>query len=232
MRVLTILGLLAIVLLGAAVIAYEFARPGIPLQRLLTDRQGKEHDVTIVGKENGVLVVEAKPASDSSEIPIHSLILADRLFAHWLADQPAPQITELPVDRTITNSEGKSLEVRIIGREKDFITVERISDNARFDIPVSRLLEPDRRFIDRIRKTKAPKEPEPPAPVEADYVATRRAMIEDLESKADLYRKEIKSRTLSKNIHEKRIRDLQEIRTEIRSLEVAIENYKFINKDP
>lgn len=230
MRLLTILVLLAIVLLGVAVIAFEFARPEIPVQRLLTDRQGKEHDVTIVGKENGALLVETRLASDSSEIPIHSLILNDRLFALWLADQPAPQITDLPVNRTITSSEGKALEVRIIGKEKDFITVERISDNARFEIPFSRLSEPDRRFIDRIHRSKAPKAPEPPAPPEADYIATRRALIEELESKADLYRKEIKSKTLSKNIHEKRLLDLQEIRAEIRSLEVAIENYKFSSK--
>jgi|APTNR8051073442_1049403.scaffolds.fasta_scaffold18828_3 hypothetical protein len=229
MKAITILGLLAVILIGFAAVILQFTRPELPTQRVLTDRNGKSHDVAIIGKEMGALVVQAKLTSSSYEIPIHSLELADRLYAHWLPQETPPQIRDLPVNRILTSTDGKTLEARVIGKTAKAVTVERLSDDSRFEIPLDRLSLADQRFLNRLRKIEAPEVPKLPPP-DPGYIANRKAKIEELKERARLYEREIKSRTLSTNLHDKRKEDLIAVREEIRSLEVAIEAYQFNNK--
>ncbi len=229
MKAIKIIGILAVILIGFTALALQFTRPELPTQRVLTDRHGKSHDVSIIGKEMGALVVQATLTSSSYEIPIHSLELADRLYAHWLPQETPPQIRDLPVNRILTSTDGKTLEARVIGKTATAVTVERLSDDSRFEIPLDRLSLPDQRFLNRLRKTDAP-EAAKVTPKDPGYIANRKAKIDELKERARLYEREIKSKTLSTNLHEKRKEDLSAIKEEIRSLEVAIESYEFNNK--
>lgn len=230
MKALKILGLLALILLGAAAITFQAAKPELPTQRILTDRDGNSHDVMIIGKEMGALVVQTKLTSSSFELPIHSLKMVDKLYAYWLPEQAPPQVRELPVNRILTSTDGKTLEVRILGKSADSVTVERLSDDARFEIPLDRLSQADTRFVNRLRKMDAPDAKNPQPAPDPGYIANRKAKIDELKERARLYEREIKSKTLSTNLHEKRKEDLVAVKEEIRSLEVAIETYQFNNK--
>lgn len=218
MRALKIFGYLAVAVVGVMVLVFSFVRPSFPVKRFLTDREGKTYDIVVVGKEAGRLVVEPEGIPNPLEIPIQSLKFKDWLFAHWLPDQKPPPIHELPIDRTIMSSDGRALKARIIGKKRDALVVERTSDNMRFEIALMDLSEPDKRFASRIRIEEA---------TEPDYVERRWALIGELKERAELYRKEIDSQTLTKNVHDKRVQDLAAVEKEIRELEVAIENYKF-----
>lgn len=66
---------------------------------------------------------------------------------------------------------------------------------------------------------------------ESNYVAIRRKEIAELEKKADLYRKELASNTLNSILRVKRAKDLDKVMYEIRSLKVAIDNYKYFTKE-
>jgi hypothetical protein len=222
MRALGNIGLIAVIVIGGAALVYQFARPAFPVTRILTDRDGTTYDVVIVGKEAGDLVVEPEGTPDPFEIPIQSLKFLDWVFAQWLPDEKPPPVRDLPVHRTITSSDGKSLKVRVVGKQANTLIVERVSDNVRFEIPLERLSEADKRFFNRLRNEVTSDK--------SDYVTKRTALILELRERAELYRKEIASQTLSRNLHEKRILDLASVEKEIRTLEMSIENFKFRNR--
>jgi rRNA maturation endonuclease Nob1 len=138
-------------------------------------------------------------------------------------------VRDLPVHRTITSSDGKSLKVRVVGKQANTLIVERVSDNVRFEIPLERLSEADKRFFNRLRNEVTSDESDY-VTKESDYVTKRTALILELRERAELYRKEIASQTLSRNLHEKRILDLESVEKEIRTLEMSIENFKFRNR--
>lgn len=62
-------------------------------------------------------------------------------------------MVKTPVDRTIIDSKGRSLEVRIIARSGTHARMVRLSDGLKFDLPFAELSEDDRRFIIRIPET-------------------------------------------------------------------------------
>ncbi len=64
-----------------------------------------------------------------------------------------------PIDRTLTDTQGRSITATIIGRDSDSITIVRHSDGKRFDLPLDRLSPPDREQIAKL--------PLAPAPVES-----------------------------------------------------------------
>jgi hypothetical protein len=104
---------------------------------------------------------------------------------------PDPGSQELPVNRTITDSKGRRLEVEIIGRSAESVTFIRESDRERFTVPVSNLSKEDQVFVAGLSMTS----PEPPSDQESSSddgplgfeIARRNAILEDL----DLISKEI-----------------------------------------
>lgn len=64
-----------------------------------------------------------------------------------------PDMVKTPVDRTITDNNGRSLEVRIIARSGTHVRMVRLSDGLKFDLPFAELSEDDRRFVIRIPET-------------------------------------------------------------------------------
>ena len=66
-----------------------------------------------------------------------------------------------------------------------------------------------------------------PRKKEDGYVETRMKLIAELRVKLDLYEKEVRSQTLNDLLARKRYEDVLKIQNEIKSLEVAIEGYKY-----
>ncbi len=135
-----------------------------------------------------------------------------------------------PSERLIVNKEGKELSVVIVGKLRDTLIIERKSDSQRFQIPVHSLSLKDRFFVSRLPERAAPEIPKvQPIEPEDQYVTNRLRAIEELKKKAELYGKEIGSGTLNDLLQRSRIEELDGVNKEIRSLEVAIETYKFRN---
>lgn len=61
----------------------------------------------------------------------------------------------LPLDHTITDSAGRSMESTIISATETSIKVRRKSDGKEFDIPVARLSADDRKFVSSLYAPKA-----------------------------------------------------------------------------
>lgn len=134
---------------------------------------------------------------------------------------------DFPVTRTIVNTEGKALDVIILGKLRGHLSLERISDGGRFEVPVDSLVIKDRVYAWRLPELsappRAPKEPEP----ETLYIANRRRAIDDLNKKAAIFEAEIRSGTLSELLQRRRTEQLAALRKEIKTLEVAIGTYNY-----
>ncbi|MCF6314137.1 MAG: hypothetical protein L3J39_16940 [Verrucomicrobiales bacterium] len=53
----------------------------------------------------------------------------------------------LPVERTITSKDGKSLQVSIVNRTATHITIVRAKDQKTFDLPIAKLSPEDQSFV-------------------------------------------------------------------------------------
>jgi len=139
-----------------------------------------------------------------------------------------------PLARTITNQEGKELEVIILGKTKDDLYVERTSDHESFKIPINTLVVKDRFFSMRLKPhiPPPPPPPEEPPPKEiADpYIKNRLQVIDELQERKAIIEREINSRTLSELLHQNRIEQQAKVDKEIRALQLAIETYKYRNR--
>ena len=209
--------------------AYHYARPDLPAKRILVDREGREYDVTIVGKWEDTLTVEPDAAPDAPfDLSIKSLSLNDRAYVSLLP-QKEPSPIRLPLTRTITSPDGKQMKVVIVGRGKDHVTIKRDSDQVQFDIPFEKLGVGDQNFLSRIPLESSAASGNSPPP-ESSYVANRRKRIEELKEREALFKKEISSGALSQLIHQNRVEQLASTQKEIKSLEVAIETYLYRNQ--
>jgi len=135
-------------------------------------------------------------------------------------------IPGFPLDRTITNSQGKSLDVTIQGKDSTNLYADRRADGERFTIPIRSLS-----FKDRLFAMVLPNEAAPPKVIprkkEDGYVETRMKLIAELRVKLELYETEVRSQTLNDLLARKRYEDVLKIQNEIKALEVAIEGYKY-----
>lgn len=87
-----------------------------------------------------------------------------------------PPKADYPIDRVISDSQGRQTDVRIIGRESDNIIFVRKSDDKRFIFPISKLSEDDKTFASSLSYKIPPAlEKEKPS-----YISIREKEIERL----------------------------------------------------
>lgn len=67
-------------------------------------------------------------------------------------------IQPLPLNRTITDLQGRSFDAKIIGKNDESIVVTRESDQKNFRIPIQNLAESDQKFVNRLRNSHVPAE--------------------------------------------------------------------------
>lgn len=93
---------------------------------------------------------------------------------------PIPQPT-LPARWTLTDVEGRTLQATIIGRNATSITLVREQDGKRFDLPVERLADSDRRRIATLPLRPAPEK----SSMESSYYRMRRARLDEIQARID-----------------------------------------------
>jgi len=147
------------------------------------------------------------------------LLVVAGAYAWWV--QTAPGI---PVSRTITNSDGQSLEVVIVGRLGQTLHFDRVSDGARYELNFGKLSWKDRILFAERLPEQAPPAIVAEKPVDP-YIASRRKSIADLERKRAEFVAEIESGSLSNILARKRQEDLVSLEREILELEGAIDAY-------
>lgn len=149
------------------------------------------------------------------------LILVGAAVFSWFVMVPG-----FPFDRTITNSQGKSLDVTIQGKDSRSIYADRRADGERFTVPIRSLSPKDRLFMMVLPNQTAPPKVAP-IKKEDGFVETRLKLIAELTVKLELYEKEVSSQTLNDLLARKRYEDILKIKNEIKTLQVAIDGYKY-----
>ncbi len=146
------------------------------------------------------------------------LLVIAAVYGWWV--QTAPGI---PVSRTITNTEGQSLEVVVVGRVGQTLHFDRLSDGTRYDLPFGKLSWKDRIFAERLP------EQAPPAVVKEEpvdpYIANRQKAISELQRKQREFIAEIESGSLTNILARKRREDLESTEKEILELQGEINAY-------
>lgn len=156
-----------------------------------------------------------------------SLALAGGVIVFFLS-----RSVEFPLVRTLVSEDGRRLEGSILGKTSRILTVERLSDGTRFDIPIETLSLKDRILALRLPNVPAPPPPreEAPPPPKDPYVVDRERLIAELTDRVTAYRSEIKSGSLSDILHRNRVRQLAEVESEIVELRNAIEAHRYRTK--
>jgi hypothetical protein len=138
---------------------------------------------------------------------------------------------EFPLDRTIVNTQGKSLEVTIQGKDPVNLHVDRRADGERFEIPIQSLVWKDRIVAMRLPNQAAPAKKVTVEAAADPYIASRERELKALREKRGLFIKELESETLGAMLARKRREDLSAIEREIREMEIAIEAYRYQMKE-
>ncbi len=94
-------------------------------------------------------------------------------------DSASDNAVTLPVRWTLTDVEGRSLEANVIGRSANSVTLVRVSDGKRFDLPVARLSEGDRKRVARLPLVAAPQS----SPQESSIYRMRQAALGEAEAR-------------------------------------------------
>ena len=134
MKVLSIAGLFIVIFVAAGFLAWTLTKPGLPVNRLLENAEGRQLDVIVQGKSGVTLFVDRVADGERFEIPIQSLGWKDRFFAMRLEEQAPPvkvfKKEEEPVDSYLASrmKEIKSLE------EKKALFEREISSGTLSDI--------------------------------------------------------------------------------------------------
>lgn len=143
---------------------------------------------------------------------------------------------EYPIHRTLTSADGRSLDVVIHGRSTSNLSIERLSDGQRFDLPIAKLDAVDREFTQQLPVTKKESKattsaPRAPAKDSADsFIQSRVKAIADLRSKRTALLDEIETGSFSDLIAKNRKNELKRVDKEIEGLQSDITQYKYRNK--
>ncbi len=137
--------------------------------------------------------------------------------------RPAPP--EYPLARTLTSADGKSLEATIVGKTGTVLHIERTADGTRYELPIERLSEEDRRFAGKLAEQKPPvlKKTEPEDP----YVQSRKDRIAVLEKNLAQTKSSLKARDAVDGMMLRKMReDIVKITKELAELRSQIEVYQ------
>lgn len=133
----------------------------------------------------------------------------------------SPPLPEYPVARMLTSSDGKALDASILGKTGNVLHIERVNDGNRFDLPIERLAEEDRKFALRLPEETPPA---PPKAGETDpYIKSREALIADLQRKIAEAKSVVKSGdSMSGMVLRKRREEIVKMEKEVKTLQSEI----------
>lgn len=97
-------------------------------------------------------------------------------------------IIYMPVDWTITDVEGRTLDVTVVGREPNSITIERKRDGKRFELPFERLSKSDQERASKLSLKAAP-------PEESGALKLRKTNLVELDQEIEATMTELQNAT-------------------------------------
>lgn len=102
-------------------------------------------------------IIAAKKGREIEPTMIHK-ILATILLMAAICNGEAPVSqpeTKFPAERTFTDSQGRKMEVTIIGKTETTVKFTRKSDNKEFELPLTNISEDDRKFVADLKQPTA-----------------------------------------------------------------------------
>lgn len=144
-----------------------------------------------------------------------------------LPPQRKPTVTELPViapnslplDRQITDSKGRKLDVIITARYDKEIAVIRKRDAKPFDLPMEKLSEEDLSFVRSLPVSEKPREID-------DYIKNRQKLIANLQKNIDRLNRDVTSGSLTTSQMRAKNKEAKSLGEKIQVLERAIEDHQ------
>lgn len=152
---------------------------------------------------------------------------------HGLLPSIFPSLNKvaIPVDRVLTDNQGRSLDATIVGKSADAVQVVRKSDGLNAEIAIANLAENDRAFVEALdavsppdgflvgrKKESGKKEPDP-------YIKSRLDEIARLEEENSRLQIEADSTTNSM-VSKNRLNTIDKNEEEIEKLRTAIQLYR------
>ncbi len=98
---------------------------------------------------------------------------------------PAPAVVHLPVDRIITDNQGRELDVTIVGKSDTEITFNRKSDGREYSLSIGSLSNSDRAFLSNVIAREVEKSEPDARPDEIDPARTRLDNLEQAISRVN-----------------------------------------------
>lgn len=219
---------LLVVLVGAAAAGWYFSRLEFPVEEEISLVGGESFRGEIVGKSRKTLTVDRSDDGTRMILNHSELAWPGRLLVYRLKERRAPRL-ELPVERELTNAEGKSFAATVIGKEDEEVVLVRQADGKRFTISLDMLSEKDREYLDEFRDREAPKE-EVKVEDLPPFVVRRIEEIKKLRRRIEQMKLELKSGTLNRILANQRRKQIADAEQEIRKLIVSISDYGWKTK--
>jgi hypothetical protein len=118
-----------------------------PVDYTLTDSQGRPHAVRFLGHSTAIVKYSVVADGSIQVQPIASLSAQDQSFVKLL---PPYIALDYPVDRTMTDVQGKTFDAHILGRSTGVVKLTLASDGTTQYYPVSSLSDADQKFLQQL----------------------------------------------------------------------------------
>lgn len=142
---------------------------------------------------------------------------------------------ELPIDHTLTDQSGRSLEVTIVGRSETHLFIVRKSDGLESEVAIEGLSEADRSFAAEVPVQAAPagfmaeaKKPKL-STIDEAYIRAREEAIKKLRDDNELLRREMDASS-NEMLVKRRQTEIQQNEKEIARMQADMDRYK-IDRD-
>lgn len=139
------------------------------------------------------------------------------------------EMITLPVNRVLTDAQGRELDAVILGKNQTHLYVTRKVDNTNFEVAIETLSPADQSFADAIPFQRPPSNFEDNI-VHPPYIKSRLEAIADLEEKIEVLYNEIESTSNSMIVRTKETQ-IKKNEKEIERFRSDIEKYRLNNPD-
>ncbi len=115
-----------------------------PVDYIMTDAQGHAKTVRFLGHSSDTVNYQVLPDGKPQAQPIAELSAQDQLFVRQL---PSYMTLEYPVDRTLTDAQGKRIEAHILARNPAVVKYTLKDSGTTVYTPVTFLSDADQKFL-------------------------------------------------------------------------------------
>jgi len=150
-----------------------------PQDWTLTDERGRPLRVSIQGRTTDVVKIILQEDNSTHLYPIATLSEKDQAFLHSL---PVNLILEYPLKSTLTDQQGHTLSVTIVGRTDSDVQFTRDDDGKSYTYAIDKLSEADQAYVRLLPINQTADVAAPAAPAESLEVKNMRDRVNELRS--------------------------------------------------